>query len=103
MQQSVEQPQLTIAFPKSETELRVVFSEPVDQESAEAPSSYKTRSELAILGARIHRDDPRHVSLITEPMNGEAMVVDVLSAEGVRTQRGAAWLDRCRRIYLPTC
>ena len=88
MQQGGEQPQLMIAFPKSETELRVVFSEPVDQESAEVPSSYKTRSELAILGARIDRDDPRRVSLITEPMNGEAMAVDVLSVEGIRTQRG---------------
>ena len=79
---------LMIAFPKKETELRVVFSEPVDQRSAEDPKSYKTRSGLKIIEARIDRDDPRRVSLTTEPMNGEAMNIDVLTAPGVRTSTG---------------
>lgn len=85
MLQTPEEPQLAIAFPKSETELRVVFSEPVEKVSAEDPSNYKTRNGLAIFSAHIDRDDPRRVSLITAPMNGEAMVIDVLDAPGVRT------------------
>lgn len=76
---------LMIAFPKGETELRVVFSEPVDKRSAQDVSSYKTRSGLKLLEARVDRNDPCRVSLTTDPMNGEAMNIDVLSAPGVRT------------------
>lgn len=76
---------LLIAFPKSETELRVVFSEAVDRRSAEDPSSYSARG-LKILGARVDQESPDKVTLTTEPMNGEAMEVDVLSAPGVRTR-----------------
>ena len=79
---------LMIAFPKAETELRVVFSEPVDHRSAQDPSSYKTRSGLKILDARVDRNDPRRVTLTTDPMNGEAMKIDVLSAPGVHTSAG---------------
>jgi hypothetical protein len=79
---------LMIAFPKRETELRVVFSEAVDHRSAEDPSSYKTRSGLKIIEARVDRYDPCRVTLTTDPMNGEAMNLDVLSAPGVRTSGG---------------
>jgi len=88
MQQGEELPQLSIAFPKSETELRVVFSEPVDRESAASAANYKLRSGLEIRDARIDHDEPRRIILVTEPMRGEAMQVDVLSAPGVRTQAG---------------
>jgi len=80
---------LQIAFPKSETELRVVFSHPVDRESAEDPASYKARSGLRILGGRVDPGDPRRVTLRTEPMNGEAMQLDILEAPGVRALGGA--------------
>lgn len=88
MQQDKEMPRLMIAFPKSETELRVVFSHPVDRARAEDPSSYKMRSGLSILGARLDSDDPRRVTLVTEAMNGEAMQVDTLLASGVQTHNG---------------
>src|SRR5687768_14317385 len=80
--------QLLIAFPKSEMELQVVFSEPVDPRSAEDPASYVSKNGLKIMAARVDQVDSRRVTLVTEPMNGEAMVVDVLSAPGVSTESG---------------
>lgn len=80
--------EMMIAFPKSETALRVVFSEPVDRRSAEDPSSYSTRTGLKIIGAHIDREDPRRVNLTTEPMNGETMTIEVLHAKGVHTRSG---------------
>jgi hypothetical protein len=89
MQTEPATPRITIAFPKSETDLRVVFSEPVDPESAESPTNYKTRSGLLITGAKVDRSDPRYVDLTTQPMNGEVMQIDVLYAPGVATRHGA--------------
>jgi hypothetical protein len=81
-------PRLEIAFPKSETELRLVFSESMDGSSVEQPDSYVTESGLGVLGGRIDQRDPTRVTLLTEPMNGEAMTVDAVRAPGVRTFRG---------------
>jgi hypothetical protein len=78
--------ELLIAFPKSETELRLVFSEPVDRKTAEDPSHYSTRSGLRILAAHVDPHYPQRVNLTTEPMNGESMSVDILRAPGVRTR-----------------
>ena len=78
--------ELLATFPRSETELRVVFSEPMERESVEDPSNYATRTGLKIIGAQIDRDDPRKVALMTEPMNGEAMGTDILNASAVRTE-----------------
>jgi hypothetical protein len=83
--------EIKIAFPKSETELRVVFSEPVDERSALNLSNYKTRSGLRILDCQVDREDPSRMTLTTEPMNGEAMNVDVLSAHGLFTAQGQAF------------
>ncbi|AUT04585.1 hypothetical protein CLI64_29535 (plasmid) [Nostoc sp. CENA543] len=83
-----KEPRLMIAFPKSETELRVVFSEAVDRKSAENPLNYRTRSGMKIFAAHVDPNDPQRVSLVTEPMNGEAMEVDVLQAPGVETRDG---------------
>ena len=83
--------QIKIAFPKSETELRVVFSEPVDERSARDLSNYKTRSGLKIVDSQVDRDDPSRVTLTTEPMNGEAMNIDALSSSGVFTAQGEAF------------
>jgi hypothetical protein len=88
MKTNGQAPRLLIAFPKSETELRAVFSEPVDSASAENRTSYATRRGLGILGARVDPGDPRRVSLETEPMNGAAMEVDVLQVTGVQTRSG---------------
>src|SRR5215216_2327905 len=80
--------QLLIAFPKSEIELQVVFSERVDPRSAEDPASYVSKNGLKIMAAKVDQVDPRRVTLVTEPMNGEAMILDVLSAPGVSTESG---------------
>lgn len=85
--------EIKIAFPKSETELRVVFSEPVDTKSAQDPANYKTRSGLKILDANVDREDPARVTLTTAPMNGEAMNIDVLSAPRVLTAEGQPFAD----------
>ena len=81
---------LLIAYPTSNTELRLVFSEPVDRASAERVESYTTESGLRILYASVDTKDPKRVTLNTERMNGEAMKVDVVKAIGVRTASGAA-------------
>ena len=79
-------PRLIIAFPKSETELRVVFSEPVDPKTAADAASYSGARGLKVKSAQIDPDDPSRVTLRTDAMNGEAMEIEVLSARGVRTQ-----------------
>src|SRR5205823_2844197 len=81
-------PQLVIAFPKNETELRVVYSEPVDRKGADDGASFTTQGGLPILSARVDPDDLCRVSLTTAPMNGEAMQVDVLRSPGVRSHSG---------------
>ena len=60
----------------------------MDEQSLHDLDSYETRSGLAILGASLDPADPRRAVLRTEPMNGEAMVVDTIRARGVRTLRG---------------
>jgi hypothetical protein len=83
-----DEPRLMIAFPTSETELRVVFSEPVDPERAGDPASYSAKRALKVRSAQIDPGDPRRITLQTEAMNGEAMETEVLSASGVRTRSG---------------
>lgn len=80
---------LLIAFPTSNTELALVFSEPVQKSSAERPENYYTDANLSIVGARVDNNDPRRVILTTEPMNGNAMKEDVVRVEGVHTASGA--------------
>src|SRR2546425_1119246 len=80
---------LLIAFPKSNYELHLVFSEPVDRASAEQPESYTTESGLTVLLASVASQDSRRVTLKTEPMNGEHLRVDTVQASGVRTASGA--------------
>jgi hypothetical protein len=81
---------LLIAFPTGHNELRAVFSEPIASEAAERADSYSTELGLKILAAYVNPDDRRRVTLRTEPMDGEAMKVDVLRAKGVRTANGAS-------------
>jgi len=94
--------ELSIAFPTSDTELLVIFSEPVDRESAEQPARYITEAGLGILAASGVEDDVplnstpsesnpnnvRKVKLTTEPMDGEVIKVDTVRAMGVRTASG---------------
>jgi hypothetical protein len=82
------EPRLTIAFPKSETEVRVVFSEAIDPDRAQDPASYSARRGLRVRSAQIDPRDPCRVTLKTDAMNGEAMETEVLSATGVRTRSG---------------
>jgi len=81
-------PCLHIAFAKSETELRLVFSTPVDPSIAQDPAAYQTRSGLKVLHARVDDDDPTRVTLTTEPMNGEAMDIDVVRTPSIITTLG---------------
>ncbi len=95
---------LLIAFPRSATELRLVFSEPIDRASAERPENYATQSGLKILAASVDPGDPRRVLLKTGPMptwesgpatslyqrpNDEPVRVEVVRAPGVLTASGA--------------
>jgi len=80
---------LLIAFPIGNAELRLVFSEPVDRASAERPESYISDRGLKILAASVDPNDPKRVTLTTEPMDGESLTVDILRAIGVRTASGA--------------
>jgi hypothetical protein len=81
-------PRLEIAFPKSETELRLVFSHGMESKSLLDPNLYRTRSGLQIREARLDERDPSRVTLVTDPMNGEGMELDVIEARGVRTTAG---------------
>src|SRR5260370_2535440 len=97
---------LLIAFPKSSTELRLVFSEPVDRATAEQPNNYRTELGLRISAATVDPRDPTRVTLKTEampswmsdwtpnekgrPSYADIMKVDVVRAVGVRTASGAA-------------
>ena len=78
------------AFPTGSETVRLLFPQQLDKRSAEDPSNYSTRLGLKILRAR---GDPNEggtgVTLTTEPMNGEAMIVDAVRAEGLRTTAGA--------------
>jgi hypothetical protein len=84
---------LEIAFPISNTELRLVFSAPVDSDSAQRPESYTTESGLKIVGASVDPADPRRVTLKIEPMDGAAMKVDVVRCVGVRMISGVSPME----------
>ena len=97
---------LLIAFPKSGTELHLVFSEPVDRATAEQPGSYKTELGLQVLGASVDPSDLTRVTLKTGAMPtwmtdwtydekgrqtyAENIRVDSIRAVGVHTASGAA-------------
>jgi len=81
---------LLIAFPIGHNELRVVFSDPVDPDSAQRASSYATESGLKILAAYVDPGDHCRVTLRTEAMDGEAMRIDVLRVKDMRTSAGSA-------------
>jgi hypothetical protein len=97
---------LLIAFPRSSTELRLVFSEAVDPTTARRPDSYATELGLRILGSEVDPNDPTRVTLKTSPMptwqdswgtawkaegtKEEDVKIDVVRARGVRTASGAA-------------
>src|SRR5260370_7271919 len=59
---------LLIAFPKSSTELRLVFSEPVDRATAEQPNNYRTELGLRISAATVDPRDPTRVTLKPKAM-----------------------------------
>src|SRR5439155_21219083 len=92
--------ELVMAFATSDSDLKVIFSGPVDPESATSVDNYQTESGLRILEAALAKPSTNgksgdeadqtatHVGLRTEPMNGHLMEVDVLRAEGVQTANG---------------
>ena len=96
---------LLIAFPRSSTELRLVFSEAVDPTTASRVDSYATELGLQILGAEVDRSDPTRVTLKTSQMptwqdnwatdwtgkraKEEYVKIDVVRARGVRAASGA--------------
>src|SRR5260370_26046716 len=98
---------LLIAFPKSSTELRLVFSEPVDRTTAEQLNNYRTELGLRISAATVDPRDPTRVTLKTEAMPSwmsdwtpnetgrqtyaDTMKVDAVRALGVRTASGASF------------
>lgn len=62
--------------------IRVVFREPADPERLRRPDAYSTEAGLKILSLSTDTDDRagvpagRAVTLTTEPMNGDAMILD---------------------------
>jgi hypothetical protein len=85
------------AFPVGNDRVRIVFSGPVDEKSASRPEAYRSAVGLGIKSAEVtphgNGDNERsavRVSLSTEPMNGYSLVVDTITAEGVRSSSGAA-------------
>src|SRR4051794_4484399 len=64
-----EAPRLVAAFPKSETELRLVFSEPMDSRRVEDPNAFECRTGLPIHSGWVDPQDPARVTLRTDPMN----------------------------------
>ena len=76
---------LLMAFPKSNTELRLVFSTPVDEITAGNPENYSSEKKLKILSASVDPGNPKYVILKTEPMNGEIIKTDIIRVAGVRT------------------
>lgn len=80
-----------VAFPIGADTIRVVFREPADPERLRRPEAYSTEAGLQILSVVADGDDPagtpvgRGVTLKTEPMNGDAMILDrILVREGGR-------------------
>jgi hypothetical protein len=91
---------LLIAFPKSNTELRLVFSTPVDQVTAGKPENYRSEKKLKILSASVDPTNPKYVILQTEPMNGEAMKTDIIRAVGVRTVNNSLIVKKASPRFL---
>lgn len=95
---------LLIAYPLGATEIRLVFSEPVDRATAESPTSYSTSSALRVLKVVVDPSDPKRVTLTTEPMPSwetapptriyetpadEPLKIDAVHVTGVRTITGS--------------
>ena len=77
------------AFPAGSETIRLLFPEALDKNSAEDPKNYSTRLGLKILRARVDTGEAgTRVTLTTEPMNGEAMLVDAVRAADLRTIAG---------------
>lgn len=83
-----EAPRLVAAFPKSETELRIIFSAPMDAGTVEDSSAFECRSGLPIHSGWLDPQDPARVTLRTDPMNGEVMQLDVIHVRDARTFSG---------------
>lgn len=96
---------LLIAFPVSATEIRLVFSDTVERESASRAASYVAGSGLKILSASVDSIDPRRVTLTTSPMQtwmsapptrmfetplDLPLTVDEIRATGVDTKKGSS-------------
>jgi hypothetical protein len=98
IQADPEEPSLLVAFPTGDTSIRIVFSTPIDPETAGRPESYNSEMGLALLDADVHSDaqsresdaSSSHVTLRTEPMSGDSLVVDSIRADGVRSFTGQA-------------
>jgi hypothetical protein len=86
-------PRLVAAFPKSETELRLVFSEPMDSRTIEDASAFECRSGLPIHGGWVDPHDPARVTLRTDPMNGEVIQPDVIRVRDARTFSGEGLVE----------
>jgi hypothetical protein len=106
------QAKLLIAFPISATALRLVFSEPVDPETATRAECYRSLSGLKIHEVSLDSHDPTRVTLRTDPMptwmdqyqegeqedtaddsayeraSDEVIRIDAIHAAGVRSARG---------------
>ena len=79
---------LLAAYPFSNTELHLVFSGPINTESATTVKGYSTACDLKLLNASMQRDQTDRVVLTTEPMSGKLMIVDRVIASGVRAADG---------------
>jgi hypothetical protein len=96
------------AFPAGYNTIKLVFTEGLDQRSAERREAYATESGLRVEAARLHRADgasqdkgrPTIVTLTTEPMNGDAVIVDRIRVDGVRSERGSALTEAESRPFL---
>jgi hypothetical protein len=86
-----------IAFPTSDFIIELIFSDAIDEEVAANPSSYRSVRGLEVLDASISaRNESEHsrtsgsatcVTLRTEQMNGDLMILDRIRAE-VRLRAG---------------
>lgn len=113
-----------VAYPVSNTQLRVVFRTPIDLETALDPASYRLESGLEVSEVRIHHnrgvefdgDDQEAVengaadspsarrirlTLTTEMMNGDLMDSDALLPLRVRTVDGDDLIDIASPPFIP--
>lgn len=74
-------PELVDLVVRGETQLDVVFSEPLDETSAETPGNYKINNNITVLGA-ILDSSPTVVHLITSPHTaGQNYVLTISNVE----------------------